>query len=72
MGLIVVSLEEQEQQKEEGKEVKRIYKNGKETKRKILTGMSIMSDEIRIFVHVLTICTQIYVKLVELNVYICL
>ena len=46
IGLIVVSLEEEEeeQQTEEDKEVERIYQKGKEMKRKILTGMSIMSD----------------------------
>ena len=72
MCLIVVSSLEEEQQTEEDKEVQRIYEKGKETKRKILKGMSIVSDEIRIFVPLLTILTQINVKLVELNVFICL
>ena len=44
MGFIVVlpEEEEEEQQTEEDKEVQRIYEKGKETKRKILKGMSIM------------------------------
>ena len=56
MGLIVVLSEEEkeEQQTEEDKEVQKIYKKGKEMKRKILTGMSmsIMSDKFIILVHV--------------------
>ena len=48
MGLIVVSLEEEEEEQktEEDKEVEQIYQKGKEMKRKILTGMSIMSNEL--------------------------
>ena len=71
MGLIVVSSEEEEEEQhtDEVKEVQRIYKKGKETKRKILTGILIMSDEIIILVHVLIILTQINVKLVKLNLF---
>ena len=73
MGVIVVSSEEkEEQQMKEDKEVERTYKKGKETNRKMLACMSIMSDKIRIFVHILTVHTQIYVQLVKLNVFICL
>ena len=74
MGLIVVlsEEEEEEQQMEEDKEVQRIFEKGKGIKRKILKGMSIMSDKIRILVHVLTIHTQINVKLVKLNVFLLL
>ena len=66
MGLIVVSSEEEEeeQQTEEDKEVECIYQKGKETKRKILTGMLIMSDYFIILVHVLIILIEINVKLV--------
>ena len=48
MGLIVVSSEEEEEEQktEEDKKVERIYQKGKETKRKILTGMSIMLNEL--------------------------
>ena len=48
MGLIVMSSEEEEEEQktEEDKEVERIYQKGKETKRKILIGMSIMSNEL--------------------------
>ena len=71
MGLIVVSSEEEEeeQQMEEDKEVERIYQKGKETNRKILTGMSIMLDEFIILVHVLIILIEINVKLIKLNVF---
>ena len=71
MGLIVLSSEEEEeeQQTEEDKEVQRIYEKGKDMKRKILTGMSIMSDKFIILVHVLIILIQINVKLVELNIF---
>ena len=62
MDLIVVSLEEEKekQQTEEDKKVQRIYEKGKETKRKILKGMLIMSDEIRILVHVLIILIVVF------------
>ena len=50
--------EEEEQQTEEDKEVERIYQKHKEMKRKILTGMSIISD---ILVHVLMILIEINV-----------
>ena len=55
MGLIVVSSEEEEeeQQTEEDKEVERIYQKRKETKRKILTGMLIMSNIFIILVQYL-------------------
>ena len=55
MGLVVVSSEEEEeeQQMEEDKEVKCIYQKGKETKRRILMGMSIMSNEFIILVQYL-------------------
>ena len=55
MGLVVVSSEEEEeeQQMEEDKEVERIYQKGKETKRKIITCMSIMSNELIILVQYL-------------------
>ena len=55
MGLIMVSSEEEEeeQQMEEDKEVEHIYQKGKETKRKILMGMLIMSDYFIILVHVI-------------------
>ena len=55
MGLVVVSSEEEEeeQQMEEDKEVEHIYQKGKETKRKILMGMSIMSNEFIILVQYL-------------------
>ena len=68
MRLIVVSSEEEEEEKqmEEDKEVERIYQKGKETKRKILTGMLIMSD---ILVHVLIILIEINVELLKLNVF---
>ena len=49
MGLIVVSSEEEEEEEqktEEDKEVEQIYQKGKEMKRKILTGMSIMLNEL--------------------------
>ena len=45
--------EEEEQQMEEDKEVERIYQKGKETKRKILTGMSIMLNKFIILVQYL-------------------
>ena len=61
--------EEEEQQMEEDKEVERIYQKGKEMKRKILTGMLIMSDEFIIIVHVLIILKEINVELVKLNVF---
>ena len=53
MGLMVVSLEEEEEEEkmEEDKEVEQIYQKGKETKRKILTGMSIMSNALIILVQ---------------------
>ena len=71
IGLIVVSSEEEEeeQQTEEDKEVERIYQKGKETKRKILMGMSIMLDYFIISVHVLIILIEINVELVKLNVF---
>ena len=55
MGLIVVSLEkeEEEEKTEEDKEVEQIYQKGKETKRKILMGMLIMSNELIILVQYL-------------------
>ena len=54
MGLVVVlSEEEEEQQTEEDKEVEQIYQKGKETKRKILTGMLIMLNEFIILVQYL-------------------
>ena len=46
MGLVVVS-------SEEDKKVEQIYQKGKETKSKILTGMSIMSNELIILVQYL-------------------
>ena len=49
--------------------MERIYQKGKEMKRKILTGMSIMLDEFIILVHVLIILIEINVELVELNVF---
>ena len=71
MGLIVVSSEEEEeeQQTEEDKEVERIYQKGKEMKRKILTGMSIMWDKFIILVDVLIILIEINVELVQLNLF---
>ena len=55
MGLIVVLSEEEEEEEktEEDKEVERIYQKGKDTKRKILTGMSIMLNELIILVQYL-------------------
>ena len=55
MGLIVVSSEEEEEEEktEEDKEVEQIYQKEKEMKRKILTGMSIMSNELIILVQYL-------------------
>ena len=71
MGLIVVSLEEEEeeQQMEEDKEVERFHQKGKDMKRNILTGISIMLNEFIILVHVLIILIEINVELVELNVF---
>ena len=51
MGLVVVSSEEE--QTEEDKEVEHIYQKGKETKRKISTGMLIMLNEFIILVQYL-------------------
>ena len=53
MGLVVMSSEEEEEEQktEEDKEVEWIYEKGKETKRKILTGMSIMSNELILLVQ---------------------
>ena len=43
------SLEEEEGERtEEDKEVEKIFKKGQEAKRKILTGMSNLSDEVKI------------------------
>ena len=55
MGLVMVSSEEEEEEQkmEEDKEVEQIYQKGKEMKRKILTGMSIMSNELIILVQYL-------------------
>ena len=55
MGLIVVSSEEEEEEEktEEDKEVEQIYQKGKEMKRKILMGMSIMSNELIILLQYL-------------------
>ena len=55
MGLIVVSSEEEEEEEktEEDKEVEQIYQKGKEMKRKILMGMSIISNELIILVQYL-------------------
>ena len=49
-GVIIVnsSEEEEEERTEEDKEVKKIFKKGQEAKRKILTGMSNMSNEVKI------------------------
>ena len=61
MGLIVVSSEEEEekQKTEEDKEVEQIYQKGKETKRKILTGMLIMSNKlIELVQHMYTYLTK--------------
>ena len=72
MGLIVVlSEEEEEQQTEEDKEVERIYQKGKEIKRKILTGLSIMSDKSTTLVHVLIILIEINVELVIWSEFCC-
>ena len=53
MGLVVVSSKEKEEEekREEDKEVERIYPKGKETKRKILMGMLIMSNALIILVQ---------------------
>ena len=42
------SEEEEEERTEEDKEVEKIFKKGQEAKRKILTGMSHMSDKVKI------------------------
>ena len=75
MGLVVVSSEEEEEEEkmEEDKEVEQIYQKGKETKRKILKGMSIMSNALIILVQYSTVpvvlLNQINVKHVKLNVF---
>ena len=75
MGLIVESSEEeQEEQKMQGdKEVEQIYQKGKETKTKILMGMSIMSNKLIILVQYSTVpvvlFNQINVEHVKLNVF---
>ena len=72
MGLIVVSSEKEEEEEKTGedKEVEQIYQKGKEMKRKILTGMSIMSnDNISISTVPVVLVNQTNVKHVELNVF---
>ena len=56
--IIVDSLEEEEEERtEEDKEVENIIKKGQEAKRKILTGMSNMSDKVKISTSIiLNIC----------------
>ena len=55
MGLIVVLSEEEEEEEktEEDKEVEQIYQKGKEMKRKILMGMSIILNKLIILVQYL-------------------
>ena len=51
--IIVDSLEEEEEERtEEDKEVEKIFKKGQEAKKKILTGMLNMSDEVKISTNI--------------------
>ena len=68
MGVVIVSSEEEEaeEQTEDDKEVERLMNKGLETKWKVVTVMSNLSDRFNTLMCVL--CVQ-YVKHVKLNVF---
>ena len=70
-GVIIVdsSEEEEEERTEEDKEVKKIIKKGQEAKRKILTGMLNVSDEVKIITSIILNICIIYVEHVKLIIF---
>ena len=63
-GVIIVDSSEEEERTEEDKEVEKIIKKGQEAKRKILTGMSNISDEVKIITSIILNICIIYVEVI--------